>query len=341
MRIATLIISLCLALFVGNQAWTVSFGARLFGSRDLSDAGSAGLFVALLLAVGGAFALQRPRIARNVLAGAAVLALLIAASSAFSDMYIWAVAAGGLAWMAHAGQREPGVFAAAAPVGATGPATSVSALAPFATPGSTQDDGPIVLRPACSYPQALDALQRAMTELGGQLQPAPGAGVVDGRWRLGLNAKGLRVLASVFEDGRGLGVMIRHDVGQMPYGTGRTRRQAAAVAARFAEIAAGLEPAALPAADGPQPPRLVEGGCPHRGLSRRQAVLYAIIGGGVGLHRFYLGSWGWGLCYLGLLLLLPGSSVIVALAEAVRLWRMTPDAFDAAYNLRPATPLAV
>ena len=67
--------------------------------------------------------------------------------------------------------------------------------------------------------------------------------------------------------------------------------------------------------------------CPHCGAqqdspraddgkSRLTAAVLALLLGGMGIHKFYLGAWGWGIVYLLLVwTLVPG---IVALVEGIR-----------------------
>ena len=45
-------------------------------------------------------------------------------------------------------------------------------------------------------------------------------------------------------------------------------------------------------------PALVDGSMVNSGKSKAAATLWAIFLGGLGAHKFYMGSWGWGLVYL-------------------------------------------
>lgn len=89
------------------------------------------------------------------------------------------------------------------------------------------------------------------------------------------------------------------------------------------------------------PPLLGDGATPHRGKSRTTAALLALLLGGLGVHRFYLGTWGLGLVYLILTLVLPGAGYLPALVEAIRFFAMSPERFDDQYNLRSLKPFTV
>lgn len=78
-------------------------------------------------------------------------------------------------------------------------------------------------------------------------------------------------------------------------------------------------------------------GFAHRGKSKTTAALLGFLLGGIGLHRFYLGSWGLGIIYLILLWVLPGAGLVLGILEAIRFFAMKQPAFDAAYNYRPVT----
>jgi TM2 domain-containing membrane protein YozV len=61
------------------------------------------------------------------------------------------------------------------------------------------------------------------------------------------------------------------------------------------------------------------------GKSKAAATLWGIFGGGIGAHKFYMGSWGWGLVYLFTCwLYIP---TIVAVVEWIHLIRMSDDEF--------------
>lgn len=64
-----------------------------------------------------------------------------------------------------------------------------------------------------------------------------------------------------------------------------------------------------------------------RSKSKAAATLWAILLGGFGAHKFYMGSWGWGLVYLlTCWLYLP---FLVAFVEWIRYVLMTDDEFYA------------
>jgi hypothetical protein len=101
MRIATLIISLCLTLALGIQSCAVyAAGSIVSGlseegtaDRTAGDAsasgGAVGMLVSLLWLIGAAFVLARPKVSMWIFGTATVFAL-IGGTTGFSDLFIWA-----------------------------------------------------------------------------------------------------------------------------------------------------------------------------------------------------------------------------------------------------------
>lgn len=103
----------------------------------------------------------------------------------------------------------------------------------------------------------------------------------------------------------------------------------AALAPEFAAMGRAVEPAlqhgaayALPA------PQVV-----HRGKSKVAAALLALFIGGLGIHKFYLGGWGWGILYI--VFVWTFIPAIVSFIEAIILLFMSDAEFDRRYNLAP------
>ena len=66
------------------------------------------------------------------------------------------------------------------------------------------------------------------------------------------------------------------------------------------------------------------------GKSKITAVLLALFVGGIGAHKFYLGSIGLGILYL--LFFWTGIPLIIALIEGIVYLRMSEDEFRAKYK---------
>lgn len=69
MRIAVLVIGLCLVMLVGMQSCTVMFGGGLTEDQNLAGAGALGLLVALLFILGSAFAIGAPKASVGIFRG--------------------------------------------------------------------------------------------------------------------------------------------------------------------------------------------------------------------------------------------------------------------------------
>lgn len=80
---------------------------------------------------------------------------------------------------------------------------------------------------------------------------------------------------------------------------------------------------------------------PGQPRSRIVAGVLAVVAGGIGLHKFYLGRPGWGIVYI--LLIWTGISVVLGLIEGIYLLTMREEAFLAKYagpawGARPKEP---
>ena len=71
---------------------------------------------------------------------------------------------------------------------------------------------------------------------------------------------------------------------------------------------------------------------PHRGKRKGLTAVLIFLGGGIGLHKFYTGNWGWGLLYL--VLCTTGIPLALSVIEFVRVLCLTPEEFDRRYNYR-------
>ena len=106
MRIAVMIISLCLVMIIGVQSCTVGVGGELSGDEALSEGGAAGVGVAFLFLIGGAFALGVPVVSVIVFGLAALAGFSVGASTEFEDMTVWGSIALVLAVLSVFGMRE-------------------------------------------------------------------------------------------------------------------------------------------------------------------------------------------------------------------------------------------
>lgn len=86
-------------------------------------------------------------------------------------------------------------------------------------------------------------------------------------------------------------------------------------------------------AESPAPAVAPQGQAPQstgRGKNKISAALFAFFLGGIGIHKFYLGAWGWGLIYLLMFwTLIPA---LIAFVEFIIFLAMSDETFDAAYN---------
>lgn len=106
MRIAVLVIALCLTLIVGLQSCTVLVGGSVTENPDMASGGSMGLLLAILFIAGAGFVMALPRVSAVLFGIAAVLGYGAAQTTPFSDLTIWALVAAGLGVMSYFGYEE-------------------------------------------------------------------------------------------------------------------------------------------------------------------------------------------------------------------------------------------
>lgn len=75
---------------------------------------------------------------------------------------------------------------------------------------------------------------------------------------------------------------------------------------------------------------------PSRTKVRITAGVLAIILGGVGVHKFYLGAWGWGILYV--LFFWTYLPAIAGLVEGILILTKSDQEFAQLYNVRPIGP---
>lgn len=211
-------------------------------------------------------------------------------------------------------------------------------------------------RSALSYASLFEEARQAATSLGGrQLRGDPAAGSLQFKYRHGINPMGIRVDMQFRRaaDG-GTEVIVTGRIGDSfdTMGAGRAKARAVfnELLRRLQAPGAGAFPEAPPVG-GPDAmsamgaPVVGDPAVAHRGKSKTTAALLALFLGGLGAHRFYLGTWGLGLIYLGVCLagllgMLPGLTALVGLAEAIRFFILKQPEFDARYNLARVGPLS-
>lgn len=106
MKIAVLIISLCLVMIVGLQSCTIMLGGNIVNEDDLSGAGAVGVLVSFLFILGAAFSLRKPKVSMRVFIVAACISILTGVTSDFSDLIFWGGVSLGLAIMSFYGIKE-------------------------------------------------------------------------------------------------------------------------------------------------------------------------------------------------------------------------------------------
>ena len=106
MRLAVLIIGLCLVMLVGMQSCTVMVGGGIADNKDLSGGGAIGVFVSFLFILGSAFVMGYPKASMIIFLIASFFGFIGASGSTFSDLYFWSLISIVLAVMSYLGIKE-------------------------------------------------------------------------------------------------------------------------------------------------------------------------------------------------------------------------------------------
>lgn len=106
MRLAVLIITLCLTGIVGLQSCTIMAGGSLLKDQTTTNGGASGLLVAFLFVLGAAFVMGLPRLSAGLFAVAGLMGLAGGSTSNFPDLKIWGGLSLILAVLSWFGSRE-------------------------------------------------------------------------------------------------------------------------------------------------------------------------------------------------------------------------------------------
>jgi hypothetical protein len=198
------------------------------------------------------------------------------------------------------------------------------------------------------YDFLFDLAKQAASSLGGKLRSEDlSAGSLQYKFKYGINPTGIRVDIQFRRamDGSTEAV-VKGRIGDAFDTMGTANARARAVLndiVRRLENGIGDETSTIPLTTTPvfqattSAPVLGEAGVSHRGKSKTTTALLALLLGGLGVHRFYLGTWGWGIIYIVLLLVgvasgLPYVAAALGVCEAIRFFLMKQANFDAKYN---------
>jgi hypothetical protein len=207
---------------------------------------------------------------------------------------------------------------------------------------------------AVPYSRLFDLAKESATSVGGRLQAENlNNGSLQFKFKYGINPSGIRVDIQFRRSTDGsTETVVKGRIGDAFDTMGAAKAQASKVLndiVRRLEAGVELDPPtphsmATPVASETMfAPVVGVSGVSHRGKSKTTAALLALLVGGIGAHRFYLGTWGWGIFYIVLLLagLAIGLSYIAAIfgvCEGVRFFIMKPANFDAKYNYTAVGP---
>lgn len=190
------------------------------------------------------------------------------------------------------------------------------------------------------YEAAFQVMRTVLEQFGGVIRKESlTGGYIEASFRDGVSLSGLKIHTQFRDIGDGSYEVrvIGHFKDSIDSTSDAARERAIDVLDKFASE----HPAESPAGHRITPPKLNSLTSQHR--AKTAAALFALFLGGLGAHKFYLGSWGWGIVYLAVVFLFPIPlaliPAIVALVEAIRFFSISHTEFDAQYNLTPAAPM--
>lgn len=191
------------------------------------------------------------------------------------------------------------------------------------------------LRTSEPYQSVFDHVRNAVIANGGTLKKDDMAsGTLEGAWRYGINVFGLRVtiqFRTVADNQIELHVKGGFSDAFDTTGAGKKKAQ------EIIDIIRGVAPPAATA----MPPRLGEDQVLNRGKTKTVAGILALLLGGLGAHKFYLGNWGLGIVFLASVFVVPYVSAVIGLIEAIRFFTLSETAFNEKYNYRNIQPFEV
>ena len=91
MRIAVLVIAICLVMIIGVQSCSVMVGGYFSHDQATSGGGEIGILIAFLFLLGAAFAMGVPRVSVVVFVLGGVLGISTGSTTQFHDLTIWGV----------------------------------------------------------------------------------------------------------------------------------------------------------------------------------------------------------------------------------------------------------
>ncbi|MFU7709422.1 TM2 domain-containing protein [Aeromonas veronii] len=192
----------------------------------------------------------------------------------------------------------------------------------------------LVLRSHADYEVVFEHVAAHLQAEGGTIKIADRAkGALEASWKYGINPFGLRV--TVHFSSPEEGIVELSLTGSFvdaidTWGTAKKKAKAIAeVLPSPIDVAAWpiCEQASVPASPQPAP---AGGKVHHRGKRKVLMALLVFFGGGIGLHKFYAGNWGWGLIYLAACT--TGIPVLLSLVEFIKVLCLSQEEFDKRYN---------
>ena len=191
------------------------------------------------------------------------------------------------------------------------------------------------LRTSATYQVIFDHVRNVLVANGGTIKKDDMAsGTIEGAWRYGINPFGLRVtiqFRTVADNQVELHVKGGFADAFDTTGAGKKKAQ------EIISLIRGESPSSASA----MPPRLGEDQVQNRGKTKTIAGILALLLGGLGAHKFYLGNWGIGIVFFVSVFIVPYVSAVIGVIEAIRFFTLSESSFNEKYNYKNIQPFDV
>lgn len=200
---------------------------------------------------------------------------------------------------------------------------------------SFESMGSDTLRTNAPYEAVFDHVRNIVTGNGGTLKNDDMAsGLIEGAWKYGLNTFGIRVKIQfrTVSDNT-IELHVKGGFADALDTTGAGKKKANEILSLILGYPQDKS--------SPMPPRIGDDHDLNRGKSKNVSGILALLLGGIGAHKFYLGNWGLGIIYLASLLIVPYISMIISIIESIRYFTMKELDFNEKYNYKEVKPFEV
>lgn len=196
-----------------------------------------------------------------------------------------------------------------------------------------------VLTTTQDYQKVFEFCKTTLIELGGVIKKeTPQSGELEASWKYGINPFGLRgtLIFRTMPDGV-ISITAKSGFKDSFNTNDAPEKKTQEIIQALLQVEG--EPNTVGTSMPMSPPAFSDAPVnPTRNKTKLLMALASFLFGGLGLHKFYAGCWGWGLVYLASCFILPGATAFVGLVEFIRILTLSETVFNEKYNLETPKP---